>query len=194
MKEKPIPQNSESAKELDKLGQQFDMFQESVEKMTLDRMNEAPKLETEPLVKMSSSEIARTEDIYLKPFRSIGSAEKFNENYRSDYNHAKEYVRFQAENKEIIGETIDMWTKPFAGLPAEWWKIPVGKPLWAPRYVAEQISRCRYHRLTMKQPRSSGVDSMAEYYDTMAVDTTVQRLDAIPVNDRKSIFMGAKSF
>jgi len=186
--------NSASEKELDKCEKQFEAFDESVKSLTLDRMNMAPKQEIEPQTKLSSSEIEKSKDIYLKPKRSIASREKFNEDYRKDYNFSKEYVNFIAENKEIIGETIDLWTKPFAGMPAEEWDVPVNKPIWAPRYVAERIKGCKHHRLVM-QDRPSGSDHQGnQYYGSMAVDTVVQRLDAHPVSSRKSIFMGAGGF
>lgn len=185
--------NSSGQKELEKVEKQFEAFDNQVQALTLDRMNMAPKEEKEPQTKIAQKDIEKNNETYLKPFRSIGSREKFNENYREDYNHAKEYVNFTAENKEIIGETIDMWTKPFAGMPAEWWKIPCNKPVWAPRYVAEQIKRAFYHRLTMQQNISTGSDTSGQYYGSMAVDSIVQRLDAIPVSNRKSIFMGSTS-
>jgi hypothetical protein len=194
MKDRPNL-NSESQKELDKATQQIDMFNDQVEQCTLDRMNLAPKMEHEPQDPKSSNQIARLPDLYLKPHRTVGCAEKFNENYRKEWNFSKEYVKFEAENKEIIGETIDMWTKPFAGIPAEWWKIPCNKPLWAPRYVAEQLKRCYYHRLIMGKQTSAGHDSYGnEFLNTIAVDSTVQRLDARPVSDNKSIFMGNTRF
>jgi hypothetical protein len=46
----------------------------------------------------------------------------------------------------------------------------------------------------MDQSVSTGADGNGQYYGTMVADTTVQRLDAIPVSSSKSIFMGAKSF
>lgn len=192
MSEKPRVKNSASEQELDKVDAQFKEFDKQCKDMTLDRMNMAPKVEQEGH-KLSQSEIANSKEIYLKPKRSVASREKFNENYRKEYEHAKEYVRFIAKNNEIIGETIDMWTKPFAGMPAEWWEIPSGKPVWAPRYVAEQLTRCKHHRLVM-QNTATGADGMGQYYGSMAVDTTVQRLDAVPVNQSKSIFVGASSF
>ncbi len=185
--------NSASEKELDKAEKQFEKFDSEIKSMTLDRMNTAPVKEEEPQTKLSSKEIEKSKDIYMKPKRSIASREKFNEDYRKDYNFSKEYVNFIAENKEIIGETIDLWTKPFAGMPAEEWDIPVNKPIWAPRYVAERIKACRHHRLVM-QDRPVNADGMGQYYGSMAVDTTVQRLDAHPVTSRKSIFMGSESF
>ncbi len=186
--------NSSSEKELDKCEKQFQAFDENIKSLTLDRMNTAPKEEVEPQTKLASSEIAKSKDIYIKPKRSIASREKFNEDYRKDYNFSKEYVHFIAENKEIIGESANFWTKPFAGMPAEEWDIPVNKPVWAPRYVAERIKDCKHHRLVMRDQPTGGDHQGNQYYGAMAVDTVVQRLDAYPVSSRKSIFMGAETF
>lgn len=191
MADKPIPRSSLGEKELDKAEKQLDAFDASVRSLTLDRMNMAPQLDKEMQTTMSQNQLARATDIYLKPHTSIGSREKFNEDYRKEYEYAKEYVQFIAENKMIIGEIIEMWTKPFAGMPAQFWKVPVNKALWAPRYVAEQIKRAKYHVLTMRDTVTTGADQMGQYYGTMAVDSTVQRLDAHPVGNTKSIFMGA---
>lgn len=192
-KKKPIPKTSLAEKELDKLDKEFKEFDDQVKSLTLDQMNQAPKQDVEPQTKIAQSDIAHMKDIYLKPSRSIGSQEKFNEKYRADYNFAKEYVHFTAEHREIKGESIEMWTKPFAGMPAEYWQVPTNKPIWAPRYVAEQIKRATYHRLTMENKMTDG-NSNYQYFGAIAVDTTVQRLDAIPVSQKKSIFMGANNF
>ncbi len=193
MKEKPVL-NSLGNKELDKAEAQFKEFESSVKDMTLDRMNEAPKLETEPQTKLSQFELMGKKDMYLKPKRSISSREKFNERFRGEYEFAKEYVHFTAENKEIIGETIDLWTKPFPGLPAEEWSVPVNTPVWGPRYLAEQIKGCQYHRLRMDDKVVNGSDGMGQYYGSMAVDTITNRLDAHPVSSKRSVFMGSNSF
>ena len=129
MAEKPKHHNSESAKELDKLEGQFNEFEKQINDLTLDRMNVAPKQDVEPQTKLASSEISKIPEHYLKPSRAIGSREKFNEKFRDKYNFSKEYVHFTAENKEIIGETIELWTKPFPGMPAEFWQVPVNKPV-----------------------------------------------------------------
>ncbi len=193
MKEKPKAQSSLAEKELEKVEKQFEEFDANVKEMTMDRMNAAPKPETEPQTLMAQKDLAKTNDIYLKPIRSIGSKEKFNERFREEYNFFKEYVQFIAENNEIRGDGIEMWTKPYPGLPAENWKIPTNKPVWAPRYVAEQIKRKFYHRLVM-QDTVTDSDGAGRYYGQMAVDTTIQRLDARPVSTRKSVFMGAVNF
>ena len=195
MTKKPEASTSLAQKELDKAEKQLEAFENQVKEMTLDRMNQAPKEETEQQTKLSQKDIENSKDIYLKPNRTIGSREKFNEKYRDDYHFSKEYVRFIAENREIIGETIELWTKPYPGMPAEEWKVPCGKPVWGPRYLAERIKGCSYHRLTMQQNTITGGDSKGnQYYGALAVDTTVQRLDALPISARKSVFMGAGNF
>lgn len=180
--------------QIDKAKKDFDSFDSEVKTLTMDRMNLAPKEEQEPLVKLSQKDIEASKDIYLKPFRSVNSREKFNEKFRSDYEFATENVRFTAEHREIIGEDIEIWTKPFPGMPAQEWKVPVGKPVWGPRHLAEQIASRKYHRLSMQQDQVVGVDGHGKYFGSMVVDKTIQRLDALPVSTSKSIFMGASGF
>jgi len=132
MVDKPKPSSSLAEKELDKCEKEFQKFDENVRSLTLDRMNQAPSEDTEPQSRMSQQERLNSKDIYLKPTRSISSREKFNEDYRKDYEFSTEYVQFEAENREIIGETIELWTKPFAGMPAQEWKVPVKKSMQDP--------------------------------------------------------------
>lgn len=186
--------NSESEKELVKVEEQFNEFAKNIDEMTLDRMNQAPKQDIEPQTKISERDLAKKKDVYLKPHRVISCQDKFNEDYREQYNFDKEYVHFIAENKEIIGEALDVWTRPYGGLPAEWWKVPVNTPVWGPRYLAEQIKSAYYHRLIMKENVYTGSEGPAQFYGSMAADTTVQRLDAVPVSSRRSVFMGSTTF
>lgn len=184
----------QAEKETEKLQKQFDAYEAQIKDLTLDRMNEAPKQEVEAQTKLSQKQLENSKDIWLKPKRSIRNNDKFNERFREEYEFQKEYVQFIAENREIIGETLDLWTRPYGGMPAEEWEVPVNKPVWGPRYLAEQISRKFYHRLKMENSVITGQDSTGSYYGTMVVDTTVPRLTAEPVTQRKSIFMGAKAF
>lgn len=176
-------------KELDKLQSQFDQFDNQIKDLTNDR-SKAPTQEVEAQTKLSSREIENSSKIWLKPKRTIPARDKFNERFRDAYNFSKEYVQFIAENKEVIGESIQAWTRPYGGMPAEEWEIPVNKPVWGPRYLAEQIRKCSYHRMRMEQNSMTGNDGMGSYFGSMVVDTVVQRLSAEPVSPRKSIFMG----
>jgi hypothetical protein len=83
-----------------------------------------------------------------------------------------------------------MWTRPYGGMPAEEWDIPTNTPVWAPRYVANQIKGAKYHRFVMKDRLSESDGKGNQYYGSMAVDTTIQRLDAYPVTTKRSIFFG----
>lgn len=176
--------------ELDKLQDQFDNYKDQIDTMTKDRMDLAPKLEAEPQTKLSTHELAASKGMYLKPMRSISSREKFNEDYRRQFEEAREYVEFIAENREIIGEEIELWTKPFAGMPAEQWKVPTNKPVWGPKYLRDQIQRCYYHRMSM-QNAPTGASSVGQFYGTMIVDNVVNRLDAYtPSTKRQFSFSG----
>src|SRR5260221_82859 len=194
MTKKPEVASSLAQKELDKAEKQFEAFDHNVKELTQDRMNQTPKEEVEHQTKLSQKDIEKTKDIDLKPKRIISSKEKFNEKFREDYNFKKEYVQFIAEHKEIIGETIELWTKPFAGMPAEEWNVPTNKPVWGPRYLAEQIRGASYCRLVMKQNTVTSADHAGQYFGNLVADTKIQRLDAYPVNTRRSVFMNAGNF
>ena len=200
LKEKPKNVSPEVAKELDKVEEQFKAREENFKGLTLDNMNTAPIAENE--YKLSQAEVGNSTDVYLKPVKSIGPGvhpktgvqEKFNEKFRSHYEFQKEYVNFTAYNNMITGEDIEIWTKPFPGLNCEMWKVPCNKPIWGPRYLAEQLTRCRHHNLTMKKDTITGGDGMGTYHGTIVAKETVQRLDAQPVIKQKSIFMGSNKF
>lgn len=193
--------NSDSAKELDKLDDQFQAFDKQVKDLTNDRMNAAPLQEVEAQTKLSQEDIAKSKEIYLKPKRSLGPGvepksgkrELFNEKFREDWNYSKEFVQFIAEHREIIGEIIETWTKPFPGVNTEYWEVPTNKPVWGPRYLAEQIRRKVYHRLIMDN-RPTEVMGTGTMYGGLVVDKTIARLTAEPVSTRKSIFMGDRAF
>lgn len=191
---RPKLNKNEVSSELKKIEEHFDSHEQQVKSMTMDKMNEAPKQELEPQTKLSSREIEKLPDFYLKPKRKIGDNQQFNEKFRKQWNYEKEYVQFIAEHKELIGETIEIWTHPYGGVGAEYWEVPTNKPVWGPRYLAEQIKRKFYHRLVMKQNVITESNGYGQMYGALAADTTIQRLDAMPVSTKKSIFMGANNF
>jgi hypothetical protein len=174
--------NSDSQKELDRAQEQFDAFDASVKAMTNDRMNMAPAEEREQQTQMSTREAKKYDAPYIKPLRSINSKEQFNEKYREDWRKDWEYVKCIAENNEIIGESIEMWTKKYAGDPAHQWKVPVNTPVYIPRLVAKQISNCKYHRLRMEDRQTEAGSGMS-YYGSITVDSVKNRLDCRQVNE-----------
>lgn len=170
------------SKDLETAVKNVDAFENQVKSLTVDQLNQAPLKEEEPQTKLSNKEIARTDGFYLKPERSISCKEKFNEAFRDEYNYRKEYVRFIAENREV-GGSIETWTRPFPGLPAEFWNVPTNKIVIGPRYLAEQISRCCYTRLSMDEGKTVGSDGSGTYYGQLVATNKIQRLNAVPVAD-----------
>lgn len=185
--------NSKGQKELDRIDDHFDTLQQDIKSMNLDDMKNAPILEAEPQTKLSSKELNNSAEVYLKPERMIGDRQKFNEKFQKDWEFDKEYVRFIAEHKEIVGEDIEIWTHKYGGKGAEFWRVPTNKPVWGPRYLAEQIKNCQYHRFVM-QNHTTNSDGMGTYFGAMAVDTVVKRLDAYPAEKRRSVFMNTSGF
>lgn len=189
--------NSEGQKQLQAMQKKFDEFEEKIKTLT-DARDLSAKPETEQQTKLSSKEIENSRTIQLKPNKTLfavdpktGKAQSFNEKFREEYNFAKENVQFIAENKELQGDLIEAWTKPYPGVPAEFWIIPVNKPVWGPRYLAEQIKKCFYHRMVMDEKKAAANDSWGQWTGAPMFDTIIQRLDAVPVeNKKKSVFMG----
>ena len=175
--------NSDSARELAKAEDQFQAFEKNIGDLTLDRMNASPVPETEPQTKLSTKEVEKIDAPYIKPIRSINSREPFNEKYRDLHKKAWQYIKCIVENNEILGEAVEVWTKRFPGDPAHFWKVPVNKPVYLPRLLAEQLQQCRYHRMTMEASNGqvAGSDGMGTYIGSMVVDHTKQRIDCRPV-------------
>lgn len=173
--------NSESQKELDRAEKQFEAFEEQVKSLNVDEMNKAPKLELEPQTKISTREANKSDAPYIKPLRSINSKERFDERYRDMHTKAWEYIKCIVENNEILGEAIEVWTKKFPGDPAHFWKVPVNKPVYIPKLLAEQLSQCKYHRLSMDQSTIASSDGLGTFMGSMVVDNTKHRIDCRPV-------------
>lgn len=182
--------NSFGQRELDKAEKKFDEFNEQCKALTQEKMDAAPVEQKEPQNKLSEREKQALDGIWLKPEKLISCGDqKFNESYRDCYNFDKEYVAFMAEHHEIIGEIIEIWTRPYGGLPAEFWKVPTNKKVYGPRYLAEQIKKCRYTRLTTEDAVTDH-SHVGKFYGQLVADKKIQRIDAMPVSERKSVFMG----
>lgn len=181
--------NSRSQDELQKASEKIEAFEAEM-KETLSQRDFSKEPEHEPITKMSQREMQGAKDLYLKPSRSIyGRGERFNEKFREDYEFDKQYVKFVADHREIIGETIEIWTKKYPGTAAEFWEVPSGKPVWGPRYLAEQIKKCNYRRLKMNESTNIGSDHIGSYTGQLIVDQVVARLEATPVSSGRSVFV-----
>lgn len=183
------------SKELVKAAETADQFSQSIIDLTKDACDSVPKAEQDAQTKLSKKELSTNDGIYLKPERSIGPSphpktgekEKFNEKFRTEYEFKMEYVPFIAENKEIIGEAIELWTKPYPGIDAQFWKIPVNKKVYGPRHLAERISGCRYTRLRMDDTKKVGEEGGVTYLGQMIATQKLSRLSAVPIKESRAI-------
>ena len=193
MAEKPKMQTVSAEKELDRVEEQFKDFDNQVKELTHDRMKLVPKPEHEQQTKISQIEMDNFPGIYLKPCNFVADKMPFDEKYRKSYNYDKEYVQFIPENVECKGDIIELWTKPYRGVPAEFWKVPVNVPVWGPRYLKEQLQRKFHHKLEMKESAESsnytGSSNFGRHYGKIVADTTIQRLDAREVSTRRNFSM-----
>lgn len=185
--------SASSQKQLDDCEKKFDKFKDEVKSLEHDQLRKVTIREEDSQTKLSSKEIAKNNHLYLKPERTLSDNQKFNEKFADEWEFQKQYVNFIAEHKELIGETIEMWTHPFGGKGASYWKVPTNKPIWAPRYVAEQIKRKRYVRFKTADVNTSQGEGVT-YYGSLVAETQIQRLDANPVSSRSSVFMGESNF
>lgn len=181
--------SKKSQEALDRAEAQFNEFNDSIKEMSNTVPSASMAQEEEPQTKLSQNQIRNAKDIYLKPEKTITDRNPFNEKFRDDYNYYKEYVQFIAEHKEIQGDDIETWTKKFRGVPAEFWRVPTNKPVWGPRYLAEQIASRNYRRLMMDESKATGTNAVGVTYGQLQVESIKKRMDAIPVSSRKSVFV-----
>lgn len=193
MVDRPKISTSSSEKELDKVEEQFKDFDNQVKELTHDRMRLIPKTEYEPQTKISQHDLDKYPGIYLKPSNFVADVNPFNEKFRKSYEYDKEYVQFIPENVECRGDIIEIWTKPYRGVPAEFWKVPSNTAVWAPRYLKDQLQRKFHHKLEMKESSESsnytGSSQYGRHYGKIVADTTIQRLDAREVSTKKQFSM-----
>lgn len=175
--------DSEGHKELNKVQEQISTLTEPIANSDISARAALPEVECEPQTKLSSREAKSADAPYIKPLRSISSKEKFNDKYKDAHRNGWEYVKCIVENKEIIGEAVEVWTKKFPGDPAHFWRVPVNKPIFIPRLLAEQLASCKYSRLKMKEDERqvTGSDHAGTYVGALQFEETVKRIDCTPV-------------
>lgn len=173
--------NADGQRELDRAEDTIASVQEEIKSFNPFESLNKPVQTAEPQLKLSDRELNRMDAPYLKPVRSINSKEPFNEKFRRSWEEAWKYVKCVVENYEIIGEDVEVWTKRFPGDPAHFWKVPVNKPVFMPRLLAEQLSQCKYHRLKMENNTVTNSDGMGTYHGALSVDCVKERISAKPV-------------
>lgn len=181
--------NSEGQRELDKVEDQIGALQQEIQSFNpLDELAPLPE-ETEPQVPMSKKEMKKDDAPYIRPKKTLAATNTpksptvWNKRWQKMHDRDWEYVKITAENHELIGGSIEMWTREYGCDPAHFWDIPVNRPIWVPRLVARKIARCTYHRLTMDNSIVTHGDQVGQVVGGLVVDHTKHRLNAIPCGE-----------
>jgi len=179
--------NSAGQKELDKASEKLESFQEQAREFNpftgLTNVRE-----TEPQTKISTREANQMDAIWVNWVRAqkrpeiMGKDGKVNkpywdEKFRQQRDDDWKRVKCIVENNEMIGEMVEAWTAKWGCDDAHFWKVPVNKPVMIPRVLAEQLSKCHYHRLKMED----GSEKQNFVNSQIVADHIVRRIDARPV-------------
>lgn len=151
-------------------------MQAEMSALTQDAMQDAPLHETEAQTQMSKREIEAYDAPLIKPTRSMPSSGKSLEKEKKMREDGWKYIKVIAENNEVNGEMIEFWLKKFAGDPVNFWQVPVNKPVYLPRHVAEHLSNRKYHVFKM-QDRPMHEVQFGEPASKLVCQETRRRLD-----------------
>jgi hypothetical protein len=184
--------NSESQNQLNKADEEFKEFSKQVEAFNPIEVK-APLEEREQQTKLSTREMKNTDAPYIKPMRNVARVNTkerptfWDEKHRPAHDRDWEYVKITAENNELIGSMIEMWTAEYGCDPAHFWQIPVNRPIYVPRLVAKKIAGCKYHRMSMETADLNNTKlhegENMQFVGGMVATHTKHRLNAYPVGD-----------
>jgi hypothetical protein len=175
---KPKLASGFAQKEVDRLETEFDAKAVQMASLTQDAMNEAPVNELEPQTKMTKAKILEADAPKIVPSMTRTANGKKKPEQDAIRKRGWEYIRVIAENVELPGEKIEFWHKPmWAGEDCHFWQIPVNRPIYVPRFVAEHIRSRKYHRLTMQNEMTVETNQFGEMKGKLIATEVRQRLD-----------------
>lgn len=173
---------------MEKEEEQFNEFHQTIKEF--DPLNmQAPQEEVEQQTKLSKRETKRSDAPTLSPIRTIARRNDDKAKTYWDEKHAKarefdrQYVKIIAENREIVNEMIELWTGKYGCDPLEFWNIPVNKPVYVPRYVADNINKAKYHVMVMEDKYTGGSKDTVQFVGAMVASKTRNRLAILSCAD-----------
>lgn len=160
----------------------IDAMSEQMKSLNVDDIQTAPIKEEDPQTKISKKAIDDLDAPKIRPSKTFAPIDKPRPEHDSLRKRAWEYVKVIAENKEVIGETIQSWYKPpISGEACHFWEVPVNTPVYIPRMLAEHLATRIYPRHKMVDRATRGLGH-GEIMQVMVVEETLRRLDCRPVH------------
>ena len=172
-------------RELDRAAKEFDAFDAQVKKLGQDPHADLalPVQEEEGQTQLTDKQAKKADALYLKPIRSMeGKRSEPNPKFERAHKRGWEYVKCIVENKEIIGESIKVWTKAFTQDPAHQREDPVNTPVYIPRLLAEQLAKCAYTQMKIEENTTREISGGISQYGVMVAESRKQRIECRPVD------------
>lgn len=154
---RPRTSHGSTERELDRVEEQISSYEEKINSLEPASLTTDKPIETAPQTQISKKQIEMTDAPWIRPSKTFSSRAKPLPQLEADRKRAWEYVKVIAENKEIQGEMIEFWLLKFPGDSHCYWQVPVNRPIYVPRMVAEHLASRNYTRWRMRDPNSDEV-------------------------------------
>lgn len=178
---KPKLASGFAQKEVDRVEAEFKAATDANASLTQDVMSKAPEKESDVEPFMPKRQILQAPVPRIVPTYSRSPNGKKKPEQDALRRRAWEYVQVICTNSEIASENLEFWHKPMiAGEECNFWQIPVNRPVFLPRHVAEHIKTRKYHRLVMQEEITVEHTGFGEMKGKLVASHTVQRLDCTP--------------
>lgn len=175
---KPQLASGFAQKEVDRVDAEFKSTTDANANLTQDVLSKAPVKELVPDPFAPKRQLLSAEVPRIVPTFSRGPNGKKKPEQESLRKRAWEYVKVVCSNMEVAGEQIEFWHKPpISGEDCNFWQVPVNRPVWIPRHVAEHIKSRKYHRLMMQEEITVESSGYGEFKGKMVASHSLQRLD-----------------
>ncbi|HEX5553450.1 MAG TPA: hypothetical protein VFX43_09400 [Chitinophagaceae bacterium] len=167
---------AKTTKELESAAIAATKMQEQMSALTQDAMQSAPLHEVEAQTKMTKKQVEEYDAPVIRATKSMPSTGKALPQEAQAREDGWKYIKCIAENNEVVGEMIEFWYKKFSGDPIYFWQVPVNKPIYLPKHVAQHISDRKYHVMKMQSKPIHEV-AFGEPMDRLVCQETRRRLD-----------------
>lgn len=122
-------------------------LQQTISRMTVDEINQAPDVEPETQLQLTAKQLAAKENcLYIEPKKTLPPVGTLPEKQRKAHDYDWQYVKGILENFVISGEGVEFWYKKYPGDQDCLWHVPCNVPVYVPRMIAKHLEETmKYH-------------------------------------------------
>ncbi len=160
-------------KETEKLAEATVALEKDLNKLTVDKVNEAKGEEPE-IQKISLENKYKSEGVqYIKPRRLSAPLGKLPDKLKTEHKRAWEYVTGIYENIAIPGEAIKFTYVWYPGDADYLWIVPANVPVAVPRMIANHLEKTQeYHTFGHRENPSNSmhIDNFTHTFQVSGVN------------------------